>query len=96
MTEIHGGFCPKLEPWTTEDMRFDEEEDTIMKVSTHTNMKHGNESRNKFATNYCERRGKCVHAHCCITIPSKRCSVYFSVRCMQHFPVSRIHFENAD
>ena len=26
MTEIDGGFCPKLNPWTMEDTRLDREE----------------------------------------------------------------------
>ena len=32
MTEIDGGFCPKLDPWLIGDMRLDEGENYKMKT----------------------------------------------------------------
>ena len=39
LTEIDGGFCPKLDPWTIGYMRLDEDGETVMEMEMLKEMK---------------------------------------------------------
>jgi hypothetical protein len=47
---------------------------------------------------YCDYSGIWIHSHRSGTIPPRQrdCSFFFSVRCMQRFPASRVDFDNGD